>query len=389
MPFRREYTFMNRVEVKPEMLRWARERAGRDVASLLSAFPKFQAWESGELKPTLKQLERFARTTYTPVGYLLLQTPPVERVPISDFRTIAAKTPPRPSPNLLDTLYLCQARQDWYHDFARSNREEPLAFVGSASLGEDVSTAAARIREALHLDVEERSRSSTWMEALGRFVAQMEALGVLVMVNGIVGNNRHRKLDPDEFRGFALVDELAPLVFVNGADTKSAQMFTLAHELAHIWLGSSALSNAGPARLPSQAIERWCNQVAAEVLVPLDALNDVYRRDAAPADETARLVRHFKVSALVVLRRLLDVGGLTRQQFNAAYTEELKRVRALTKGRGGDFYRTETARVSRRFAQALVMSTLEGQTLHRDALRLLGIAKLKTFHELAHRLEVL
>src|SRR2546427_219191 len=162
------------------------------------------------------------------------------------------------NPDLLDTVYICQQRQEWYRDFARSEREGPLPFVGSVALTTNVEAAAARIRTALGFDIEERRRMPTWTDALRRFLEQADAVGVLVMVSGVVGNNNRRKLDPDEFRGFALADDLAPLVFINGADSKSAQMFTLAHELAHIWLGQSALSDVGPASSPSNDVEIWC-----------------------------------------------------------------------------------------------------------------------------------
>lgn len=377
-----------RVEVRPELLRWARERAGLSSGALTDRFPHLEAWERGEERPTLKQIERFAKATHTPIGYLFLPEPPVERVPIPDFRTVGNEHLERPSPDLLETIYICQQRQEWYRDYVRSLGGQPLAFVGSLWLASDVGKAAESLRSALGFDLEERRRIPTWTDALRRFIEQADALGVLVMVSGIAGSNTRRRLDPEEFRGFALADDLAPLVFINGADTKAAQMFTLAHELVHLWLGRSALSDAGPVSSPSHEVELWCNRVAAELLVPLAALREEYRRDAELRAEVDRLARQFKVSTLVILRRIYDAGGLTREQLWSAYQEELERLRVLSRGGGGNFYLTEAMRVSRRFASALVVSTLEGQTLYRDALRMLGFSKLSTFHELGRSLGV-
>ena len=141
---------MNRVAVKPELLRWARVRAGRSAQSLAAKFPKLEQWETGEVRPTLKQLERFAKTTHTPIGYLFLSEPPIERVPVPDLRTIGNEYIGHPSPDLLDTIYLCQRRQAWYRDWARSVGEEPRVFVGSARLDSPVEETAAAMRSALY-----------------------------------------------------------------------------------------------------------------------------------------------------------------------------------------------------------------------------------------------
>lgn len=377
---------MMRVEVRPELLRWARERSGLDIAALGRRFPRLDAWERGETRPTLKQVEGFAKATHTPVGYLFLQEPPVERMPIPDFRTVANERVGHPSPDLLDTVYICQQRQEWYRNFARSMGDEPLTFVGSVRVAGDVVRTAARIRRALGFDLAERRQLSTWTDALRRFIEQADAADVLVMVSGVVGSNNRRKLDPQEFRGFALADELAPLVFINGADTKAAQMFTLAHELVHVWIGQSALSDAQASQVPEHQVERWCNQVAAELLVPQKVLRAEYDRRADLRTEANRLARRFKVSTLVILRRIHDAGALTREQFWEAYEAELERLRAVPKGSGGDFYLTLGARASKRFARALVLSTLEGRSSFTEAFRLLGFKKMATFRELGHSL---
>jgi Zn-dependent peptidase ImmA (M78 family)/transcriptional regulator with XRE-family HTH domain len=261
-----------RVEVKPALLRWARDRAGMQLDDLARRFPRLARWESGEARPTRKQLERFAKATHATVDHLLLAKPPVERVPIPDFRAAGNGRIGRPSPNLLDTLSLCGQRRAWYRDFARVQGDKPLAFVGSARLKSDIAATATAMRSALGLDLEERQKISAWDKTLRRLIDHADALGILVMVNGVVGNNSYRRLDPQEFRGFALADARAPLVFINGADAKAAQMFTLAHALAHIWLGQSALSDVTPIAAPEHEVERWCIAVAGEVLVPLGAL---------------------------------------------------------------------------------------------------------------------
>lgn len=383
---------MTRVAVEPGILRWARERAGLEPDELTARFKKLPEWEGGQTQPTLKQLEGFAKAVHVPIGYLFLPNPPEEPLPIPDFRTFAGRAVIRPSPNLLDTIYACQERQSWYRDFARVARQPEREFIGSATVTTPPEAVAERMRATLGFDLEARRDCPTWSEALRLFIQHADDAGVLVMISGVVLNNNHRPLDTEEFRGFALSDRLAPLIFINGADTKAAQMFTLAHELAHLWLGASALTNIGAAPVHGfRREEVWCNAIAAEFLVPLAAVR-AELRDGEPLNETlSRLARTFKVSTLVILRRLLDAGWLDRAAFDAAWGREIARLRALTErgSGGGDFYRTTLSRVSRRFARALVVSTLEGQTLYRDAFRMLGVSKTKTFHNLGREVGVM
>lgn len=379
-----------RAAVKPELLRWACERSRGTPETYARRFPHLAAWIRREKQPTLKQLEAFARATHTPIGFFFLSEPFEEPVPIPDFRTIANRDIARPSPDLLDTVYLCQHRQDWYRDYLRTAGEERLPFVGSMRVGDDVVAAAAKIAGTLGFDVDARRSTPTWREALGQFIDLAEEAGILVMVNGVVGGNTHRKLDPDEFRGFALADGLAPLVFVNGADTMAAKTFTLAHELAHIWIEETALTDADVAAPPKQgtdqqATERWCNQVAAELLVPLTRFRGEHDRRVELRQELDRLARTFKVSTLVILRRMHDAGSLRGNTYWTAFNAEKARLAKIdrTKKKGGTFYPTQIRRTSERFSRALIADTLEGNTLYRDAFRMLGIRKLATFEEMS------
>lgn len=379
-----------RVDVNAAFFPWAVARARGEMAEFVERFPKLPEWMSGAHKPTLKQLQRFAAATHAPVGFFFLPAPPQETLPLPDFRTLGGAALPAPSADLLDTIYVCQQRQDWYRDFTRAMGSSSLPFVGSLTAETAPRVAARQITETLGFSVAQRKACSTWAEALRHFVAQCEDSGILVMVSGIVGSNTRRVLDPAEFRGFCLVDSWAPVVFVNGTDSKSAQMFTLVHELAHLWLGEPGVSNATLVAASGRETEVWCNAVAAEVLVPLEEL----RRELQPTrpldDEVSRLCKLFKVSSLVMLRRLFDLGALSRSEFDSAYGKELSNLAQIKEQSpgGGNFYNTEAVRVSKRFASALLVSTLEGNTLFRDAARLLGIKNVSTLNEFAVRLGV-
>ena len=376
---------MTRIPVNPELLTWARERAGLDRLALTGRFPKFAQWEAGELQPTLRQLEAFARTVHVAVGYLFLPAPPKEPLPIPDFRTLADRDVTRPSPNLLDTIYLCQQRQDWFREYARIHALPTLGFTGSATQQDAPERVADRMRQTLALSIAERQQLPTWADALRQLIGKAEDAGVLVMASGVVGSNSHRKLDVEEFRGFALADDFAPLVFINSADSKAAQMFTLSHELAHLWLGESGISDPEVGRLAEPGIERWCNAVAAEFLMPLAMLRQDHQGGQPIAEEIQRLARSYKVSTLVALRRLFDAGFIDEPTLWQSYREELARIRPLDRGSsgGGDFYRTLGTRTGKRFARAVLSSTLEGQTLFQDAFRMLGVRKTSTFYEAA------
>lgn len=376
------------VRFEPAVLKWARERAGlsdEKLAKKIGIRPeRISAWEeSGVIK--LAQAEKLAKATYTPLGFLYLAVPPDERLPLPDFRTIGGRDVARPSPDLLDVIDDTQRRQDWYRDYLVSTGAQRLDFVGSISLQTPVNRAAEQINAKHGLSTAARAEATTWEDALRLEIERIEESGLLVMRSGIVGNNTHRRLDVNEFRGFAISDEFAPIVFLNGRDALAAQMFTLIHELVHIWLGMSGVSNLERTYAVNSDVERYCNAVAAEILVPATELADAWRGIEDRRAALGVLARRFKVSSLVLLRRMFDRQFIDQATFRRLYEAEEDRFRQIAAQRdgGGDFYRTQKTRSSRRFASALIESTLEGRTLYRDALRLLGIKKVATFNEMA------
>lgn len=377
---------MTRVSVTPDLIRWARERSGLTKDTLVKTYPKFLKWESGEENPTLHQLEDLAKKTSTPLGYFFLSEPPEEKLPIQDFRTITGGEVKRPSPDLLETIQTMQRRQGWMRDYLIEQGEEPLKFVGSSSLENDPNEVALGIRRTLKLQKGWAQENSTWEAAFQCLRSETEKTGILVMINGIVGNNTHRKLDPNEFRGFVLVDEYAPLVFINGADGKAAQMFTLAHELAHIWIGRAGVFNFEQLQPANEEVELFCNKVAAELLVPEQELRMHWSKASQQQDPFQFLAKIFKVSPLVIARRSLDLALLNRQKFFDFYQQYLKdERRQKAQSSRSNFFVLQNGRVGKRFATAVIQATKEGRLLYRDAYRLTGLHG-KTFNQYAKSL---
>lgn len=216
-----------------------------------------------------------------------------------------------------------------------------------------------------------------------------EDIGIMAVVNGVVGNNTHRRLDVDEFRGFALSDEYAPLVFVNGADAKSAQMFTLAHELAHIWLGETALTDTGLTARPAHEIEAWCDRAAAEFLVPAEELRAFWRNIRHEESQFESIARRFKVSPVVAGRRAMDLRLVSRETFFSFYEAYIAKERRLrSDSGGGDFYNSQNTRVGQGFALQVIRAAKEGRVSFREAYDLTGLRG-GAFQEYANRLGVI
>jgi len=379
------------VFVKPELLRWAIDRSRLPEDEFARAFPKLAEWESGQRMPTVHQLEQFARKTMTPLGYFFLDSPPDETLPIPDFRTMGDAPIGRPSPNLIETIQVMQRRQAWMREYVMDNGEEPLAFVGSAKNVQNVVSLAARIRDALGLDADWAEPLATWKEALRTLCRCAERIGILVSTSSVVGLNTHRALDPQEFRGFVLCDDYAPLIFVNGADSKSAQMFTLAHELVHLWVGRDGLFNLIRMMPHHDATERFCNQVAAEFLVPGHKLTQRWEEVSASEKPFHTIAKWCKVSPVVAARRALDLNLITKAQFFAFYEqdqEDWRRRKAEEKAKkkgGPNFYEVQDVRLGKRFAYAVVRAAREGKLLYRDAYQLTDL-KGATFTQYANLL---
>ncbi len=367
------------ITLQPDVLRWARERADLTPDELARKVrlkaERVLEWErSGEI--SMDWAERLADATHSPLGYLFLTFPPVESLSIRDFRTRSNESPARPSIDLLETVYAMQHRQEWLREELIATGGEPLAFVGAyhPNANGNYRAVADAMRDALGLADDWVAPAPTWSDAIGLLRDNAEAAGILVVFNGVVGNNTSRRLNPDEFQGFALVDEYAPLIFVNNADFKAAQIFTLAHELAHLFTGEEGVS-AIASLLPSEHdVEQLCNKIAAEFLVPEADLRAFWPYVAEHPDPYQQIARRFKVSRIVAARRALDLELIDRAAFFDFYNEhKAQGTQSRQSTDGGNFWNTQRWRVGVRFATAVVRAVKGGRLSYREAYALTGL----------------
>ncbi|MBN2571251.1 MAG: ImmA/IrrE family metallo-endopeptidase [Ignavibacteriales bacterium] len=358
------------INVNTDILVWAIERAGYNLEEISLKVPNIFSWISGDKKPTLKQLEKFAQKTYLPFGYLFLDNPPIEKNPIPFFRTEQVGEH-KISLNVYDSILIAQERQEWLANYLKENEYLPLDFVGRFKSHSDIKEIVKDIRTTLNLSDSWASEFPNWEKAREYLTQVIEEVGVIISSSSIVGNNVYRKIKVNECRGFVLIDNYVPFMFINSSDSKSAQLFTIAHEIAHIWIGESAgfdFRNLQPA---NNHIELLCNKIAAELLVPSDLLKKKW--DAEKGIEY--LAREFKVSQIVIARRLLDLNKLNKNDFFKFYNNYINlEVRSKETGNnGGDFYSTAKKRLNKRFLYFVNQAVNESKLLIRDAYRLTGL----------------
>lgn len=372
---------MTHALVNPNLMFWSRRRAGLSEVELAESITvradKVLAWEAGESRPTFRQAQQWASLAHVPFGYLFLSEPPKEELPIPDLRTVGGAGLVAPSVDLLDTVRDVLKKYEWYLDYLKDQGLSPLSFVGKFTGKSSVAEVVADIRSVLGVD--EAPHRQGGEEYLRQLVAGADAAGILVMRSGVVGTNTHRKLDVGEFRGFAISDKFAPVVFINLADAPAARLFTLIHELAHIWIGSSGISNVSPSN--NRHEEVFCNAVAGEFLVPKARLTPLWQVHDDWIAQLPALAATFYVSKLVVARRACDLGFISTEDYGRYYVAELNAHRDQKKAGSGDFYKTVRAKNSKRFSHAVLAETLSGRLLLRDAGKLLGMqpAKIGTY----------
>jgi Zn-dependent peptidase ImmA (M78 family) len=362
--------------INREMLRWAINRAAPFIDTA-----REEQWLEGEKLPTIRQAQAIARRLAIPFGYLYLSEHPNDELPIPDLRTRQNAAIPAPSLDLREQLDWVAAKQQWFAELRRREGGAPLPFVGSVAATQAINHVANEIDGVLNL-TDIRIASSSWSDYVTRLARGAEIAGILVLRSGVVAMNNKRRLNPDEFQGFAIADPMAPLIFINTNDYVTATIFTFAHELAHIWLGESGVTlsdEEGPS--DDINVEQFCNRVAAELLVPADQFDTEWRPE--PLDiQTNRLARTFRVSSIVILRRALDMDRITRPEFFQQVEVERRKRIPRVRGNGGSGINNILARNGQLLAAAAVSGALEGRVGFSEAAEVLGV-KVQTVKNLA------
>lgn len=380
------------VSITPEILNWIIQKVeAQGIGS--SVYELLNKWKSGEKEPTFNQVEDMSKKTNIPFGYFFLDKPPVEECKIVEYRTVDSIALQNPSRNLIDVLDMMSDAQEWMSEYLEDNGNEPLIFVGSGKESTDISKIAHSIRRELGLEINWYEASKSSADSFKYLRRCFENRGIMVMMSGTVGSNTRRKLDIDEFRAFTLVDKYAPLIFINTCDSENGRLFSLLHEVSHIWMGQNSFYNEryGSDEKISH-LETICNAVAAEILVPNIIFEEKWGEfKNAELEKIGALAKYFNCSKYVITRKALDNGKISNDNYKKIVQllmknyQEWRENQKEQKGSGGDYYRTLGSKLDHRFVEALAQSAKAGRTQYTEVYHLTNTNR-KTFSRLVNEI---
>ncbi|MBN2642095.1 MAG: ImmA/IrrE family metallo-endopeptidase [Victivallales bacterium] len=369
--------------INPQILQWARKRmeAGGDepLDDLLKYNKKYHDWESGNAKPTFSQAQELAKKLCIPFGYLYLTEPPKREKLVADLRTIRDYQAHEFSVDLQEVIERAISKQDWYREELENTGISPLSFIEKYTVSSPVKSIAADITKTLGLSLSARS-GNTSEQFLSYLTEKAEDAGILVLRDSRVANSNKRKLKIEEFRGFALSDPFAPLIFINSSDFVAAQIFTFVHELAHLWIGQDGVSNfALQSAIIQNQIEKKCNQIAAEVLVPEDEFIRCWNMYTGNLEfHVDELRKFFKTSTIVLARRALDMQMVSSWEFSDYYNKMVRIWKSAQKRRkdsksGPSPYTMLAFNNGHTLTEAVCSAVYSGKMMLRDGAYLLGV----------------
>ena len=369
-------------KLNPEVLEWAVRRSGLSDEQIVKAFPKYHAWIVDGYEPTVKQIRDFAKKVHVNVSELFGANLPDYALQIADFRSVDNKLAKEPSPELFDTIESMRNRQVWMRDYFIAQGYAPVAFVGSycgkPTTNKTIIELGKELHEMLDLDEGWAASCKNASEALRVFKDRVEASGISVVINGVVDDNTHRPLDYTEFRGFVLSDPIAPLIFLNGNDYKTAQIFTLAHELCHLAFSQTGVSSAPDDEDTPVVVEQFCNAVAAEFLIPGPLLERSWKKSSSePFKKTKAIASACKINFMVVARKAAELSLITQDEYHSLcrqYSAEKKPYVRSGKSSGGDYFLTKKYRLGSVFSDAVITAVGTEYLSYRDAYDLTGLS---------------
>ncbi|MDR2791007.1 MAG: ImmA/IrrE family metallo-endopeptidase [Campylobacteraceae bacterium] len=373
---------MSEALINKHILQWAIDRAGIGTDDLSKKYAKIEEWVNGDKKPTFNQAQDLAKILQIPFGYLYLKNPPEEKLPIPDLRTFV-NTRHQISPTFITLLNDISRKQAWYKEYAIMNEHLKIDCIGKFNIDDDFKQVAQDIANKINFSTISRNRNNILKDSIER----VEDIGILVMKNSVLGSNTHKKLDMNEFRGFAMYDEYAPLIFINAGDSKNAQLFTLFHELTHLWINESGISGSSLNNIENMhKTELFCNKVAAEILMPEDDFKTEFSSGTNIDETINNLENHFCVSKFAIINKIYNLGLIEKNIYDELYSKAkndyinfMNNNANEKQNGGGNPYFTMRTRVGKRFSNAVFYSTMEGVTLHRDAGYLLDINPAKIY----------
>lgn len=373
-----------------DILRLAIEKTGlklTEVAKRINISEKKlrNILEKKEKYITYKQLHKISQVLRIPYGYLFLKNLPQEQsIDIPDLRNLKDYKPL--SDAFFEIYFDIKRKQEWLKQKRIKNEFPELDFVGKFSVNDSPIQIAKDINE--RLNIKESDFSKTDERTLLNFINKAEQVGILVFKNSVLINNTHVKLDPTEFRGFAIADKYAPTIFINGADNIKAQIFTLFHELAHIWIDRSGISDVDFDN--ENKIEKLCNSVAVEILMPEERIIKNWNKNLKPIENIKNISKKYGISILALSYRALNLNLITKDiQENIKKEIKLNELNENTKKEtGGDYYKTFIIRNSRTFTKEVINSLISGEILYKEAVKLLNIQNLRTLHKLIKEAEI-
>jgi len=371
--------------VTPSVMKWAREKAGYDIPTAAEKIRRpesdVEAWENGSDRPSMAQARRASEVYSRSLAVFYLPEPPKDFATLRDFRHMPSGQPREYSPELALLVRQVHVRQAWIRESLVGEKMPEVGFVGSVTSDVPPMKVAHSIRQDLSITPQEQMACPSRHAALRLWIDKAEEAGLFIC--------RQSGIECQEARGFVLVDAFAPFIYLNSTDALVAQLFTLVHELAHVWMGQPGLSNleglGRRARTPDAQVEVFCNRVAAEALVDQNVFAELWASADAQLDLQQRVEwvsGKLKVSEEAVARRLMDRGQITVERYRelrSFYGERWRALRRRERARlrespgGPSYYVVKVAAIGRSFTQTVAAAYHRGDISGRDASGLLGV----------------